>query len=701
MILHGKDLIVSIDGNAALASKSCTLDVSAKSMVKTSPTSGDWEECLAGKKSWSLTTNHLVKKENNGGGSGTPRFTAANLYFKNNITEGWEARGEGHQSTRWSYFDEFGDTYNITVLEIREMGSVAYTIHFDKDGKSIERIGGNYVTLYQYLNGQVQDHVPGDYSVIAIMTVGEFSIDATTCNLLSSMYHVALPCVEFGRRPTAGPVSYDTTPIIITGGKNLHHGFISLNSISNEVIFGITDAQVYTPEQGIPNNINMVGQKVSIRMTDNNGDVWAGQAEITQFKVTGTKGNLMAGSFSFKGNGELQTESRLDYEPTPVPEYMSRIVLDMKESNPANMIKGDINGTVFQEIMENTHRYLCKYRGNGEMSMCQLKDDDSNLFFNGAAATLDGTQGDVYVRLGGFYDIGERENVIYYKISDLGNKRYELAVSKQALQDFSTYYPERNLIAAFKAVGTQSYNDNVAVAAGGDYYLRSIVANRASMKDTIANVSNAIYRKMNDSYFGAVGPEEHALIAMLYFIKYGNPNCKAFCGNGASVETSAGVTVGMGMTDTNAPDGTATINLFGLENWWGGGTEIMERTTYGDEKIVIRTRDNEEIQVPISAANDATDPVIQNMLMQAEPLLILPSGEQPNSTDYTKYFCNAVSFGEMGFVLRGKGGNDGGITWIGLGTLGDVSARICYHGNTGIDEDPDNFLALIAVDPAN
>ena len=60
MILHGKDLIVSIDGNANMASKSCTLSVSAKSIVKTSPTSGDWEEVLAGKKSWSLTTNHLV-----------------------------------------------------------------------------------------------------------------------------------------------------------------------------------------------------------------------------------------------------------------------------------------------------------------------------------------------------------------------------------------------------------------------------------------------------------------------------------------------------------------------------------------------------------------------------------------------------------------------------------------------------------------
>ena len=62
MILHGKDLIVSIDGNANMASKSCTLSVSAKSMVKTSPTSGDWEEVLSGKKSWSLTTNHLVKE---------------------------------------------------------------------------------------------------------------------------------------------------------------------------------------------------------------------------------------------------------------------------------------------------------------------------------------------------------------------------------------------------------------------------------------------------------------------------------------------------------------------------------------------------------------------------------------------------------------------------------------------------------------
>ena len=115
MILHGKDLIVSIDGNANMASKSCTLNVSAKSIVKTSPTSGDWEEILSGKKSWSLTTNHLVKKatEEEHTGYGLD----SNFYFSNSIEQGWTARGENTNIYPTARFDDIGITEGIYLRD--------------------------------------------------------------------------------------------------------------------------------------------------------------------------------------------------------------------------------------------------------------------------------------------------------------------------------------------------------------------------------------------------------------------------------------------------------------------------------------------------------------------------------------------------------------------------------------------------------
>lgn len=70
MILHGNDLIISsTDGTALAASKSCTISVEAEQIETSDPDQGDWRNYLTGRKSWTLTTNHLVKASTD---SGTP-----------------------------------------------------------------------------------------------------------------------------------------------------------------------------------------------------------------------------------------------------------------------------------------------------------------------------------------------------------------------------------------------------------------------------------------------------------------------------------------------------------------------------------------------------------------------------------------------------------------------------------------------------
>jgi predicted secreted protein len=76
-----------------MASKSCTLNVSAKSIVKTSPTSGNWEEVLSGKKSWNLTTNHLVKAAT--AEAPTHIFSHAEIEITNSMADGWHVVGNG------------------------------------------------------------------------------------------------------------------------------------------------------------------------------------------------------------------------------------------------------------------------------------------------------------------------------------------------------------------------------------------------------------------------------------------------------------------------------------------------------------------------------------------------------------------------------------------------------------------------------
>ena len=60
MILKGKDLIIKVGGTALAASKSCTVKITAKKIETSSPSDGDWEHSIPGRKSWKVSTNHLV-----------------------------------------------------------------------------------------------------------------------------------------------------------------------------------------------------------------------------------------------------------------------------------------------------------------------------------------------------------------------------------------------------------------------------------------------------------------------------------------------------------------------------------------------------------------------------------------------------------------------------------------------------------------
>ena len=61
MILQGKNLIISANGSVLAAAKSCTLNVECEKIKVSSPTDGQWEHVIAGMKSWSVSTSHLLE----------------------------------------------------------------------------------------------------------------------------------------------------------------------------------------------------------------------------------------------------------------------------------------------------------------------------------------------------------------------------------------------------------------------------------------------------------------------------------------------------------------------------------------------------------------------------------------------------------------------------------------------------------------
>ena len=60
MILHGRNLIVKADGVAIAAARSCDITIAVDDIETSSPTDGQWKTSMLGRKSWKVTTNHLV-----------------------------------------------------------------------------------------------------------------------------------------------------------------------------------------------------------------------------------------------------------------------------------------------------------------------------------------------------------------------------------------------------------------------------------------------------------------------------------------------------------------------------------------------------------------------------------------------------------------------------------------------------------------
>ena len=60
MILHGRNLMVLVGGEAIAAAKTCKMKISDNTIPVASPTSGQWEDAIPGRKSWQASCGHLV-----------------------------------------------------------------------------------------------------------------------------------------------------------------------------------------------------------------------------------------------------------------------------------------------------------------------------------------------------------------------------------------------------------------------------------------------------------------------------------------------------------------------------------------------------------------------------------------------------------------------------------------------------------------
>lgn len=677
-ILHGEDLMISIDGVTLLAAKTCDIKIKVATQKKSSPTSGEWEEVVPGKKVWSVATNHLIY-------AGTqPTLSNTNTFYLNafnNATEGWRVLGECGQ--------------NI----IDERGSVNEGIYVMMINKQTGAQQGNVeyfsTARWNYLPGYLTEYFTSNDYIFVIATLGKYAISRSTCTLLNDTYHVPLPFVELGGNINNETVYVDT-PLLLMGGKGIAQGMCAYGQTDN-----VIKATFYNGELPVANGLSgmvmKVGQMVTLRMRNaDDQTVMVGQALCTEFDASAAKNALMKGNFSWKGNGELQTSA---YKPTTkdLMPYINYIMVDMTKQNPAEMISGDINGNIIQIIRKSFHRYAAVYR-NSELKICQLSDEKTYLFPDGSEAKLDGTRGDVLVK----------HKTFYTHVDDYGGGVFRIGLAERQINDTWTEWNEKDMIGAYQGSATTTADGNTEYTDDGSAgYIRSI----AGMLP-VTDVQPTYYETMaNNMGYGFMGIKlrHHNIMGALLMAIAGTTNAQAKYGNGImnvlplSVEN--GSTNDFGMNDTNAGI-IGPVNFCGLESWWGGVMEYMNNVQGGSSNLwYVWTNSHSGTRREVTGVKRtdgdgyiAKMALGQNLDLIPTELQASPGNSQMGFCDYMEWRSGATSTGSLG--RGGKGSSEdqmAGAFYLYAGFDGSalpiLGTRLCYQGDFE-ELTPTQFKAL-------
>ena len=148
MILHGRNLIIKADGVAIAAARSCEITITTDDIETSMPGDGAWKTSILGRKSWKVTTNHLV-----------PSVVRAASMAGTTVALSVElSDGIGLP------FSGFCD--NVTIQQSSAAGNV--TILWDKTLNKFVARTGNTIQGYKYYqswSGGQKYMNPGDYDL--------------------------------------------------------------------------------------------------------------------------------------------------------------------------------------------------------------------------------------------------------------------------------------------------------------------------------------------------------------------------------------------------------------------------------------------------------------------------------------------------------------------------------------------------------
>lgn len=287
MILHGENLMISVDGSVLAASKSCNVDVDVDTIKVSSPTDGAWEHSIAGRKSWKVTTNHL-------------------LMTNQPIESMVEGVAVANPDTYSGYY--YGNSYvkvgNSRTVDISQRGLTIVYPFLTRTPDNFDTYGDDETAAEQAMSNMVSTlDALATGTIMAIVSWDAYGMSATLKAKLESVFNMSLTnIVQVGRYRDA---------LVIIGSKGVfgtaeckHAVNMVGQTVHAKQYFNSGNTLLGTPVKSM---LTKVGQTVTMRMQVDGlaNDHLIGTAICKSAKTTATKGNLLQGSFAWEGTGPL------------------------------------------------------------------------------------------------------------------------------------------------------------------------------------------------------------------------------------------------------------------------------------------------------------------------------------------------------------------------------------------------------------
>lgn len=363
---------------------------------------------------------------------------------------------------------------------------------------------------------------------------------------------------------------------------------------------------------------------------------------------------------------------------------INTITIDMTITDPATMISGDVNGSVIQNIRNNTHRYAAKKTAEGTVTICQLDDNNSNLFHSGESSTSDSF--DRFVRIPRFY----------YKVNDSNLDIQKISFCMNKVNNTWQEWDGNDLIGCYEAM----ISSNKLYSYSG-----------FSPSENISYTQFKQFASSRGTGYRLVTWQQHCMVAILFYAIYGHTNCQAKVGKGTSSNSKVtGCTDSIGMADTVAGGNgdSNSINFLGLENWWGNKSEFIDniRFNYTSEvskpNFSIQEYDETWRHVQVGSSTSGWKYPIKLRLgnkLDMFPFDIRQDGSGSSNTG----FCDGQYYGVDNdlVVLRSCGSSDasGGVAYLQASnsdsdTGSYCGSRLAFRGNIIEEKNVQTFLSL-------